>query len=717
MNQRRGLPTVCVCALGVFSHIALPSACADAGVEGPRRPAAALFADAGDLRDPAKRLRVAEEMSRNDRDRRLEADARARRRGLPLRGSLPGGGGWELVGFAGDKPLYYTTLNASAAISTGANLLWSAPYRVNGGVGSVGVWDEGAARLTHQEFGGRVTALDGAAVSHHTTHVVGTICAAGVSNSAVGMARGARVKSYDWDNDIAEMTACGASYPGEPARISISNHSYGHYVGWASTGTPAFTWFGSGSDTTAVEEDFGKYNTHAQDMDALANSLPYYLTFWAAGNDRGYTSDYNPVNGSTVALTPGGATVSYDATLHPPSDGVYRGGYDTMSYHALAKNVMSVGSVSDAVTEGLRDLSKANGNSWSSWGPSDDGRIKPDVVANGFLLYSCLANTDSSYGNITGTSMSCASASGTAQLLAHYFNVLFTNQAMRASTLKALLIHTADDRGREGPDYVYGWGLINAAAAADLLAAYRTNAGTRRVIEDRVATNRTSVSFSFTWDGASPIRATLCWTDPAGEAADEHDSRAARLVNNLDLRVIGPAGTVCQPWVMPFVGDWTTNALALPATTGSNTTDNIEQVLVASPGASGTYTARVTFGGTLASGSQPFSLILSGVAGSSSAPAPLLTASTPVSGAGTNLLTLAGDRFMLGAVVRLWRSGLADVAGANVEVLGDAVNARFDTAGMASGWWNMTLTNPDGQQAVLYRAVAVPSPATVLMVR
>ena len=203
---------------------------------------------------------------------------------------------------------------------------------------------------------------------------------------------------------------------------------------------------------------------------------------------------------------------------------------------------------------------------------------------------------------------------------------------MRASTLKALLIHTADDKGNAGPDYEYGWGLINVQAAAELLATYRSNAGTRRVVEDRVATSRTQVDVAFAWDGSSPIKATLCWTDPAGTATASHDDRARRLVNNLDLRVIGPDAAIHRPWVMPFVGDWSVASCAYAAITGSNATDTVEQVLIAAPAVAGVYTARVTFAGTLTNGSQPFSLILSGVTPSQRAPAPVLTASSPSSG-------------------------------------------------------------------------------------
>ncbi|NLC80757.1 MAG: S8 family serine peptidase, partial [Lentisphaerae bacterium] len=529
-------------------------------------------------------------MASAERERRAAAEIIARRRGLPIRGKYPGGGGFELAGFEGDTPLYRTTLNRNAGISTAANLLWPLPYGVTGAGGTVGVWDEAAVRTTHQEFGGRVAVKDGVVeLSAHSTHVAGTVGAAGADAAAKGMAPEAYVDCYDWNYDLSEMTSRGATYPGEPGMIYLSNHSYGYNAGWVYTETPAYTWYGSGTTAAGYEDDFGKYNDAAQEIDELAFGLPYYLMFWAAGNDRAN----NPANGSSVALSPGGVSVTYDSALHPAGDENYKGGFDTISYNALAKNVVTVGSVRDAVNNGLRSLSGATMEAYSSWGPADDGRIKPDLVANGYSLYSAVTNADNKYAYSSGTSMATPNAAGTAHLLTSHLAALFTNTAMRASTLKALLIHTADDLGNPGPDYRFGWGLVNARAAADLLAAYRTNAAARGVVEDRVTTARQSVDVPFVWDGAGPIRATLCWTDPAGGATTAHDSRDVRLVHNLDLRIIGPDSGVYQPWVMPFVGDWSVAACDYYATTGSNRTDNVEQVLIAAPGMAGTYTARV----------------------------------------------------------------------------------------------------------------------------
>ena len=182
----------------------------------------------------------------------------------------------------------------------------------------------------------------------------------------------------------------------------------------------------------------GRYETEAAAVDAVAASLPYYLPFWAAGNEQ-----------DTLTA---------------------KGGFQSITFNALAKNVMTIGAVDDAVSGGVRTPSNGAIAYFSSLGPCDDGRIKPDVVANGINLYSSIATGDAAYdGTYSGTSMATPNALGSTILLEQLYAREFSGQRMRASTIKSLLIHTADDLGNPGPDYKYGWGLVNVKAAADLI--------------------------------------------------------------------------------------------------------------------------------------------------------------------------------------------------------------------------------------------------------
>jgi hypothetical protein len=664
-----------------------------------------------DLGDPGQRAESVRQMRAILDQRHQAARARAPGMGWPLREEHANGQVIELMGADGDVPVYFMTHNANAAISTGANLLQASPYQVDGAGLTVGEWDAGSARTTHQELTGRVTNMNNAALVDHSTHVCGTIAASGVQVAAKGMAPAIRVDSYDWNSDYSEMTGRGASYPGEAGKIYLSNHSYGQIKGWYyNGGTPTWYWYGTGTTPAASDTSFGRYDTDANQTDAIAVSLPYYLIVRSAGNDR---AD-NPTTGDTVCLSSGGSNfVSYDPASHPPGDGTYKNGYDTISADAVAKDMLTVGSVTDAVSGGVRSVSASTMSYYSSWGPTDDGRIKPDLVANGDQLYSCISTSDTAYATYSGTSMASPNATGTAALLVHWWGKLFPGHAIRASTLKALLIHTADDMGNPGPDYVYGWGLINAKAAADLIQAYKNSPGTRRVTEDRITSSSGWKTYTFTWDGVSPIRATLCWTDPVGTAQTGDNIRTPSLVNDLDLSITGPTGTQYLPWVMPYVGDWTNAKLSANATTGVNHTDNVEQVFVSNPSAAGTYTITVSFTGTLTGGAQNFSLILSGGVASAAAAAPAASALSPSVGTPSALtLTLTGSNYLLGADVKFTKSGQSDVPATGQEITPGSAKVRLDATSMGTGYWNAVITNPDGQAVTLPNALLIATPTT-----
>ena len=350
-------------------------------------------------------------------------------------------------------------------------------------------------------------------------------------------------------------------------------------------------------------------------------------------------------------------------------------------------------------------------NGFSSWGPTDDGRIKPDLTANGDALYSSLNWADNAYGTYSGTSMSSPNAAGTATLLIDQYSRSFPGGAMRSSTLKGLLLHTADDRGLPGPDYQYGWGLLNGTAAAELIRDHAASPLKGRLREDLLSTTIASVSQEFVWDGVSPIRATLAWTDPAGTASTTTDLRTPRLRNNLDLKIIDPAGVTHRPWVMPFVGTWTQASMSLPATRGINMVDNVEQVLVSSPALSGAWRCVVTFQGTLANNQQAFSLLLSGSANQAPPPAPLaLSAVTPSEGLpGPATLDVEGAGFVAGTTLRLHRAGQPDQPASSVTLVGGRLRGVFDLTTAEAGVWQITATNPDNSTATLTSGFTVLS--------
>lgn len=504
---------------------------------------------------PSEKDAFVKKLRKKSNKNKDEALKWAKARGLPIRENR-GHQVIELMAIVEGNPLYYITHNQSAAISTSADLLVdSLMHDLDGSGVTVGVWDGGWIRTTHREFGSRVTVKDSDTESRgnndHATHVGGTISAMGLDSSTRGMAPNVKVHSYGWDGDLAEMGSAAASAPFQSSKLYLSNHSYGL------------------KDPNSY---FGQYMDGTEDIDQIVYGHTYYLPFVSAGNDRAEIS----------------------------------GGYDTISYYGIAKNVMTVGAVRDAVSGGSRSISSALLTSFSSCGPADDGRIKPDIVANGYELRSTVSSGDSAYAQTgwSGTSMSSPNASGSAALLVEYYKELFSGGAMWASTLKGLIIHTADDLGRPGPDYQYGWGLMNTKRAADLLLDYADD-NPQRLTEATLNSAGPEDSYSIFSGGNDSLRITLCWSDPAGIK-----SSAVHLKNDLNLRIETPDGIIMYPYKLNPLSP------AVNATRGENNVDNVEQIYIDAPKL-GRYTVTVDYKGSLTDGAQKYSLLMSGLSNDS----------------------------------------------------------------------------------------------------
>jgi hypothetical protein len=167
-----------------------------------------------------------------------------------------------------------------------------------------------------------------------------------------------------------------------------------------------------------------------------------------------------------------------------------------------------------------------------------------------------------------------------------------------------------------------------------VILAHKADLNRPKLIEGAMSVDKMYANnYTFVWDGVSPIRATLVWTDPAGSKQTATDSRTANLRNNLDIKIISPNGTENLPYVMPFVGTWTQASMSLPAIRGKNNVDNVEQVYLESPTA-GTYTVSVLLDGELyRNESQPYSLIITGGEGGTVNPTPSVFVTSPVDGA------------------------------------------------------------------------------------
>lgn len=578
--------------------------------------AARLLSTRVDLTDPGARAELVAKLQRAEQAERNATIAKARQLNLPL--VTPDGA--VLAGFEGNTPIYDRDENVNAAISVATNLVRdTSPYNVDGTGYIIGLWEAGGIpRVTHNELQGRATVNDGyTTVSSHATHVAGTLIAAGLNSSVEGMAPGATILAHSSGSAISEMTALAAAAPNVPGTIYVSNHSYGTITGWATNPRRFYgTFSNDGDPSNDYPNRFGRYTSTTASWDGLAWNAPYFLMFKSGGNDR---NDNHPSNGTVWRHnSSSGTQYTYDSASHPLADFEYLvdggvNGFGTVGQRSSCKNMFVIGSVLDAVTGGVRDVDDANLNSFSSAGPTDDGRIKPDVVANGNSLLSLDDDSNTDTTTKSGTSMSSPSACGSALLLQDYYDDRFPGQAMLSSMLKGLMIHTTDDRGNPGPDYRFGWGLLNIQRAAALIKDHADTPTTRRMYEQQLNATTASRNEPLIWNGIDPIRVTLSWTDPPGSSTGTHDNRIPRLVHDLNLKLTSPDGaTQFLPYVMPWVGVWTNNLLNDNATTGVNNVDNVEQVYLASPAAAGAYTITIDHANSLSEGPQDYALIVSG---------------------------------------------------------------------------------------------------------
>lgn len=540
-------------------------------------------------------LQIAAEKEAEFNKLHAAALVRARELGLPVNTVLPDGRWMNLQYFdEKGKPVYHASENREAAITIGTNKVYP-----NGGLGlsltglgrRLGVWDGGRVRNTHQELAGRVTQRDNpGSTSQHATHVAGTMVASGVVTNARGMAYQGILDAWDSNSDNSEMATAAAG------NLSVSNHSYGTLAGWQFYGGQT-GWVWMGEDNDFEDYKFGRYDSRARTWDQISYNAPYYQIVKSAGNNRGETGctncTYNVYNAQ-------GQLVQSNKPRYN------NGGYDALSTYATAKNIISVAAI-EGMANGYTTASAVRMSDFSSWGPTDDGRIKPDLAAKGVNTYSCNTTSNTAYTTLSGTSMAAPSVSGSVALLQQHFKAL-RNQEARASTIKSLLLHTVEEAGpAEGPDYQFGWGVMNLGRAAEVL----TNVSGAHVVREDLLANGDSIVFTFTNKPGQPITATIAWTDPAGTPPPAVvDEPTLMLVHDLDMRL---RDNVTGDLVLPYILD--PASPASPATRGDNFRDNVEKIYLAAPVAGRSYTLVIRHKGSLASPGQWVSLALSGVDG------------------------------------------------------------------------------------------------------
>lgn len=502
--------------------------------------------------------------------------------------------GLDEVKFIEPAPPPRKEFNDGVRAAIGADIIQRVEHLAGAGV-TVGIWDGGTI-AAHKDFVGRLKLGDpSASVSSHATHVAGTLAGDGkgsvqaepdaelmllasqreqsspaMTNASAtddlqsteeellelipvsvldaspekwrGVAPGASIISYFWDNAADDHEkAIGEE------KIAISQNSWGFSVD-EQRGNCAL---------------FGDYTAEARAYDRIITGLfgARIPIVFAAGNER------NDADCGMNSLPP----FTNFGNITPPQ---------------TAKNVIAIGAINS---------DDGSMTDFSSWGPTDDGRIKPDVVTAGCenagdhtVTSSVPANT---YGGMCGTSMAAPAASGAIAILMEEHSKTANHPQLLPSSYRALLIHGAKDIDPPGPDFRSGFGRIDLVNSVGIL---RKKALTEAIIEE---TGSRKVAILPVPANATGVKVTLVWDDePAATNA------LISLVNDLDLQIFSPTNEPKLPYLLI-----PSNPSRL-VTNGTDHINVIEQVVVANP-VEGPWRIEIS-GGSVPVPPQRFSLIV-----------------------------------------------------------------------------------------------------------
>ncbi len=407
-------------------------------------------------------------------------------------------------------------LNNKSTVNARSNVLRSLLPGGRGLDGSgvvVGIGDD-SNPMNHIDFSERVINRNPITGGAHGLHVMGITGGAGIiEEKYTGFAPKTTIISQALSNILVYTPAYVTDH-----HMVISNNSYGNVT----------------NDCL----NFGYYQLASRVMDQQATTYPSLSIVFAAGNS-------GLVN-----------------------CGVYPASYGTvLSDFQSAKNVIDVG----AATE--NDSIAPS----SSRGPVKDGRIKPELVAQGRRVVSAWSNNIYSFNS--GTSMAAPAVSGGLALLYQRYRQLNAGADPKNALMKTLLLNGATDVGNPGPDYTYGFGWMNLLRSVQMLENGQWFTNTVAP----AATNTHTITLPASPAGRQ-LKVMLYWNDSAASVLAAH-----ALVNDLDLEVVDPSLNTVLPQVLDTIPANVRNN-SVP---GVDRINNIEQVVINNPVAGGTYTVKV----------------------------------------------------------------------------------------------------------------------------
>lgn len=583
--------------------------------------------------DQKKNQELYERLKKQEDESYEKALQLAEEKGWPLEMEKENGVKSILVGVTkNNDPVYIMPYNEGAAVTARVTPIRSGGpllLDLNGQDMVIGIWEPGNVRKNHIDLAGRVTVMDGAnfdgdnSNNGHATHVSGTMIGSGLGNAdAKGLAYQATLLAHNSFNDVSEASARASN------GLLVSNHSYGFDF------------------DVQPEWVKGAYTEFSAAWDQVTFNHPYYLPVFAAGNDRN-ANEKDILVGDVVSKN----AVGVAATLQ-------------------VNNYIGPSSVQ--IT------------SFSSFGPTDDHRVKPDIATKGQDVLSCYSVSNTSYANLDGTSMAAPGVAASLTLMQQHYSNLHDGTFMRAATLRGLMIHTADEAGTsDGPDYRFGWGLINTAAAVQLLTADKNQ--TTAIVEERTLNQSATYEIPVKAGTEGEIKVTISWTDRPGDTNNgTEDLETPVLVNDLDVRVSDGTNTYLP---------WRLNTITSIAEKGDNYVDNVEVIEIddATPGA--TYTVTVSHKGNLQSfAAQNYSIIISGVTDINAVSSNEVSKFGVYPNPANDILNIALDGSLQGQSTN---SILYDVQGRFVKSFGDSKN-NLDVSGVAPGIYLLTVDVNNG---------------------
>lgn len=380
-------------------------------------------------------------------------------------------------------------------------------YGLSGANVNIGIGDD--SNPNHIDLDDRSIKFSPLNQSPHGSHVSGITAGGGIINELyTGYAPAANMYNHYFSYILEHTPALVRDY-----QINLTNNSYGANL--------ANCFY------------LGIYDGTSRAVDNLAIEYPNTLHIFASGNSRQRQCNNLPYGYGTLA-----------------------GHYQT------SKNVLTVANLGKTVTAW---------NNTSSSGPTQDGRLKPEITAIGTGVYS--TGNNNNYFPDNGTSMSAPGVTGASALLTEFYQKKH-NALPTAALLKTVLVAGAEDIDQIGPDYHYGFGLMDVKASLDILEndtywKSETKTTNQRTFEINVPNN------------TSKLKVLLYWADSLTAPVATNP-----LHTDLDLKVTDPNNTVHLPWVLNPA------APNLPATKGEDHVNNVEQVTIDQPTA-GRYVVNI----------------------------------------------------------------------------------------------------------------------------